>query len=157
MDGRFERCSNRTRYVPCPVIPDPLNFIDAFTPTDLKNDKSNWNKTPGYTKSETDAFARILNGTTEDDSEDVNASTSAAASKYPKFVDVWRQLHPTDEHYTYFSYRFNCRSKGLGWRLDMCMCCSFHDSHSVWCTDLNDIALSYANLNVGSRTQRAAR
>ena len=29
-------------------------------------------------------------------------------------------MHPDDQHYTYFSYRFNCRSKGLGWRLDMC-------------------------------------
>ena len=37
-----------------------------------------------------------------------------------KFVDVWRKLHPDDHHYTYFSFRFNCRAKGIGWRLDMC-------------------------------------
>lgn len=71
---------------------------------DLTNPKTNWNKTPGYTEAETTAFKNILNP--PDDG--------------PKFVDVWRQLHPNDQHYTYFSYRFNCRSKGIGWRLDMC-------------------------------------
>ncbi|TFK54794.1 hypothetical protein OE88DRAFT_1624301 [Heliocybe sulcata] len=77
----------------------------APTEIDLANPKRNWNKTPGYTEAETSSFARILG---EPDSE-------ASA----KFVDVWRKFHPTDRHYTYFSYRFNCRAKGLGWRLDM--------------------------------------
>lgn len=76
--------------------------------TDLANAKRNWNKTPGYTEAETSSFKNIL-----DPPEDVDAG---------KFVDVWRQLHPKDQHYTYFSYRFNCRLKGLGWRLDMCKC-----------------------------------
>ena len=40
----------------------------------------------------------------------------------PRFVDVWRAQHPALRHYTYFSYRFNCREKGIGWRLDMCAC-----------------------------------
>ncbi|KAF4576722.1 hypothetical protein EYR36_000682 [Pleurotus pulmonarius] len=35
------------------------------------------------------------------------------------FKDVWRDLHPMTQAYTYFSYRFNCRAKGIGWRLDM--------------------------------------
>ena len=34
------------------------------------------------------------------------------------FVDVWRALRPTDESYTYWSYRFNGKAKNRGWRLD---------------------------------------
>ncbi|CDO68300.1 hypothetical protein BN946_scf184799.g27 [Trametes cinnabarina] len=79
----------------------------APTELDLANPKTNWNKTPGYTEAETSAYARILN-------------TSGEEPDAPKFVDVWRQRHPSLRHYTYFSYRFNCREKGIGWRLDMC-------------------------------------
>ncbi|KAF5373853.1 hypothetical protein D9758_000677 [Tetrapyrgos nigripes] len=78
----------------------------APTEIDLSNAKSNWNKTPGYTEAETTAFKNILNP--PDSEPDAN-----------KFVDVWRQRHPDDKHYTYFGYRFNCRAKGIGWRLDM--------------------------------------
>jgi AP endonuclease-1 len=76
------------------------------TSIDLSNPKTNWNKTAGYTEAETTAFAKILNSPGDDDAG--------------KFVDIWRKLHPDDHHYTYFSYRFNCRAKGIGWRLDMC-------------------------------------
>ncbi|KZT37967.1 hypothetical protein SISSUDRAFT_1062351 [Sistotremastrum suecicum HHB10207 ss-3] len=81
----------------------------APTELDLANPKRNWNKTPGYTESETSAFKRIL-----------NPETSEADGPQPgKLVDVWRQRNPDLRHYTYFSYRFKCREKGLGWRLDM--------------------------------------
>ncbi|KAF9246145.1 Endonuclease/exonuclease/phosphatase [Melanogaster broomeanus] len=73
--------------------------------SDLTNAKSNWNKTPGYTLDETEAFKNILD--------------PPEGGSQGKFVDVWRQSHPDDRHYTYFSYRFNCRTKGIGWRLDM--------------------------------------
>jgi hypothetical protein len=43
-----------------------------------------------------------------------------------KFIDIWRQRHPDSHHYTYFSYRFNCREKSLGWRLDMCTSRMYH-------------------------------
>ncbi|KAF8609983.1 hypothetical protein BDV93DRAFT_530165 [Ceratobasidium sp. AG-I] len=65
----------------------------APTARDLRNDTTNWNKTAGYTQQETSAFARIL-------------------------ADAWRKLHPKDEHYSYFSYRFGAREKGMGWRID---------------------------------------
>ncbi|KAJ6502350.1 Endonuclease/exonuclease/phosphatase [Mycena sanguinolenta] len=78
----------------------------APTEIDLTNAKSNWNKTPGYTEAETTSFKNIL-----------DPPESVPDAK--KFVDVWRSLHPTDRQYTYFSYRFNCREKGIGWRLDM--------------------------------------
>ncbi|KAI9459411.1 Endonuclease/exonuclease/phosphatase [Lactarius psammicola] len=79
-----------------------LNVAPAAV--DLSNPKTNWNKTAGYTEAETTAFANILNPPKGDAG---------------KFVDVWRKLHPDERHYTYFSYRFNCREKGIGWRLDM--------------------------------------
>ncbi|KIY43595.1 hypothetical protein FISHEDRAFT_52866 [Fistulina hepatica ATCC 64428] len=76
----------------------------APTEMDLANPKTNWNKTPGYTEAETSAFRQKLTANVDD----------------PRtFIDVWRHLHPTERHYTYFSYRFNCRTKGIGWRLDM--------------------------------------
>ncbi|KAI9570453.1 Endonuclease/exonuclease/phosphatase [Boletus coccyginus] len=75
----------------------------APTAKDLANPSTNWNKTPGYTLDETEAFKNIID----------------APEGTPKFVDVWRVRHPDVRHYTYFSYRFNCRMKGIGWRLDM--------------------------------------
>jgi AP endonuclease 1 len=80
-------------------------FIADFGCQDLANAKSNWNKTPGYTEVETTAFKAILKPSIPDAN---------------KFVDVWRQLHPSDKHFSYFSYRFDCRTKNIGWRLDMC-------------------------------------
>ncbi|KDQ17974.1 hypothetical protein BOTBODRAFT_104889 [Botryobasidium botryosum FD-172 SS1] len=81
----------------------------APTSKDIRNAKTNWNKTAGFTESECSAFARILNPT----------PASPPAPTYERLVDTWREMHPDDEHYTYFSYRFNARTKGLGWRLDM--------------------------------------
>jgi len=38
-------------------------------------------------------------------------------------VDTWRQQHPGVIGYTYYSYRFNMREKGKGWRLDYFLVC----------------------------------
>jgi AP endonuclease-1 len=93
----------------------------AATAIDLANAKKAWNKQPGYTESETTAFKNILSSP---DDTDTN-----------KFVDVWRDLHPDLQHYSYWSYRFNCREKCIGWRLDMCKCslCSFSPPISSNC------------------------
>ncbi|KDN51681.1 hypothetical protein RSAG8_00228, partial [Rhizoctonia solani AG-8 WAC10335] len=120
----------------------------APTAKDIKNDKSNWNKTAGYTEKETSAFKRILAGPPAEPSATVvvagsteithtasvdgketitdEVTTSVAVAEVESatqgragpMVDVWRRLHPNDEHYTYFSYRFNARLKGIGWRID---------------------------------------
>ena len=69
----------------------------AHQPIDLKNDKSNYNKTAGYTQKEIDGMTRFLeNG----------------------FVDTFRHFHPDEVAYTYWSYRFSARKKNIGWRLD---------------------------------------
>ncbi|CAE6449079.1 unnamed protein product [Rhizoctonia solani] len=119
----------------------------APTAKDLRNDKSNWNKTAGYTEQETSAFKRVLAGPPEpsvkvavaestetahissvDGQETIAeevATSVAVAEVEPStqgragpMIDVWRRLHPEDEHYTYFSYRFGARLKGMGWRID---------------------------------------
>ena len=86
----------------------PLWVLSLTSHADLTNAKKNWNKTAGYTEVETTAFKNIL-----ELPDDPNAN---------RFVDVWRNMHPEDQQYTYFSYRFDCRVKGIGWRIDMCMC-----------------------------------
>ncbi|KAF9052903.1 Endonuclease/exonuclease/phosphatase [Panaeolus papilionaceus] len=77
----------------------------APTAMDLAHPKPNWNKTAGYTEVETTAFKNLLQPP-----EGVDGG---------KFIDIWRSLHPEDRQFTYFSYRFNCREKSLGWRVDM--------------------------------------
>ncbi len=73
------------------------DFNVAHTAIDLKNDKSNYNKTSGYTQVEIDGLDGIL-GT--------------------GLVDSFRQLHPTEEKYSFWSMRFNARKNNAGWRID---------------------------------------
>ncbi|RKP23689.1 Endonuclease/exonuclease/phosphatase, partial [Syncephalis pseudoplumigaleata] len=56
-------------------------------------------------------------GFTDEERQLADADATADPALAP-FVDTWRQLHPHNRRYTYFSYRFNCRSKYMGWRLD---------------------------------------
>ncbi len=69
----------------------------AHKPIDLKNDKSNYNKTAGYTQVEIDGMDAFLNA---------------------GLVDIYRQLHPDKVAYSYWSYRFKARERNTGWRLD---------------------------------------
>ena len=69
----------------------------AHRPIDLKNDKSNYNKTAGYTQVEIDGMDRLLNS---------------------GFIDIFREQNPDDEAYTYWSYRFRARERNIGWRID---------------------------------------
>ena len=73
------------------------DFNVAHQPIDLKNDKSNYNKTAGYTQIEIDGMTNFINA---------------------GFMDAFRYLHPNDIAYTYWSYRFNSRAKNTGWRID---------------------------------------
>ncbi len=69
----------------------------AHHPIDLKNDKTNYNKTAGYTQIEIDGMDNLLDG---------------------GFVDSFRYFHPDKVAYTYWSYRFNSRERNTGWRID---------------------------------------
>ena len=69
----------------------------AHRAIDLKNDKSNYNKTAGYTQTEIDGMDRLLEA---------------------GFIDVYREKNPDREAYTYWSYRFKARERNIGWRID---------------------------------------
>lgn len=73
------------------------DFNVAHRPIDLKNDKANYNKTAGYTQIEIDGMDNFINS---------------------GFVDTFRNLHPDEVAYTYWSYRFNARKRNTGWRID---------------------------------------
>jgi len=77
------------------VICGDLNV--AHTEIDLKNPKSNYDKTAGYTQKEIDGLQAHLDA---------------------GFVDTFREFDKSPEKYTYWSYMFNARSKGIGWRID---------------------------------------
>lgn len=67
-------------------------------------------RTAGFTAQERTAFSRILTGSPD---------YRAAVPKQPLMVDAWRHLHPdVVGRFTYYSYRFQCRTKGIGWRVD---------------------------------------
>ncbi len=69
----------------------------AHTPMDIKNAKSNYNRTPGYTQDEIDGLERYLNA---------------------GLVDTFRNLHPEEVKYSWWSYRAGARANNVGWRLD---------------------------------------
>ncbi len=64
---------------------------------DLARPKTN-HKTAGFTPGERQDFTTTLESLS--------------------LVDAFRALNPETPGYTYYSYRFQARQKGLGWRLD---------------------------------------
>lgn len=72
----------------------------AHKPLDLKNDKSNYNKTAGYMQQEIDGM---------------NNYHSA------DLVDTFRHFYPEVEKYSWWSYRAGAREKNVGWRIDYFM------------------------------------
>ncbi|KAH9417253.1 DNA-(apurinic or apyrimidinic site) lyase [Dermatophagoides pteronyssinus] len=73
-----------------------LQFDQDFQ-IDLENPKTN-TKTAGFTPEERTDFDHLLNS---------------------GFIDSFRLLYPNQRKcYTYWGYRFNCRTKDIGWRLD---------------------------------------
>lgn len=73
------------------------DFNVAHRAIDLKNDKSNYNKTAGYTQIEIDGMDNFINY---------------------GFIDSFRHLNPNEITYTYWSYRFKSRERNTGWRID---------------------------------------
>jgi exodeoxyribonuclease-3 len=73
------------------------DFNVAHAAIDLKNDKSNYNKTSGYTQKEIDGLDAILN---------------------TGLIDTFRTLYPEEVKYSFWSMRFNARKSNAGWRID---------------------------------------
>jgi len=72
------------------------DFNTAHMPIDLKNPEEN-NTTSGFLPEEREWVQRYLEH---------------------GFVDVYRWLYPEREQYTWWTYRFNARQRGIGWRID---------------------------------------
>ncbi|WP_420580435.1 exodeoxyribonuclease III [Reichenbachiella sp.] len=73
------------------------DFNVAHQEIDIARPKSNYNKTAGYTQVEIDGMTNFLEA---------------------GFVDTFRQLHPDEVAYSWWSYRAGAREKNIGWRLD---------------------------------------
>lgn len=76
------------------IVTGDLNV--AHNEIDLKHPETNHNSA-GFTDEEREAFGKLLS---------------------LGFVDTFRALHPNEEKYSYFSYRFHARKKNAGWRID---------------------------------------
>ena len=73
----------------------------AHKSIDLTNDKSNYNKSAGYTQREIDEFEKLLES---------------------GFQDSYRKLYPDKtDAFTFWSYMRGARAKNVGWRLDYFM------------------------------------
>ena len=68
----------------------------AHRDIDLKNPKSNYNKSAGYMQEEIDGMDNY--------------------TKY--FIDTFRHLYPDEIKYSWWSYMFQARLKNIGWRID---------------------------------------
>jgi exodeoxyribonuclease-3 len=68
----------------------------AHNEIDLKNPAAN-RKNPGFSDEEREAFTRLLNA---------------------GFTDTFRHLHPEEQEFSWWSYRFSARQKNIGWRID---------------------------------------
>ncbi len=77
------------------IVTGDLNV--AHEAIDLKNDKSNYNKTSGYTQVEIDGLDNILS---------------------IGLKDTFRTLYPEEVKYSFWSQRFNARKTNAGWRID---------------------------------------
>jgi len=73
------------------------DFNVAHQEIDIARPKSNYNKTSGYTQVEIDGMSNFLKA---------------------GFVDTFRNLHPDEVAYSWWSYRAGAREKNIGWRLD---------------------------------------
>ncbi|MCC6841259.1 MAG: exodeoxyribonuclease III [Flavobacteriales bacterium] len=69
----------------------------AHRPIDIARPKTNYNKTAGYTQAEIDGMDALLGA---------------------GFIDTFRQLHPAEVKYSWWSFRMDARARNIGWRLD---------------------------------------
>ena len=95
----------------------------AHKEIDLKNDKSNKTTktkpgTAGFTDKEREGFDNIIDS---------------------GFIDTFRELHPTEEKYSWWSYMFSARTKNVGWRIDYFCVSNSLKENLVSAEILNDV------------------
>lgn len=69
----------------------------AHKDIDLARPKPNYNKSAGYMQEEIDGIDNLVNA---------------------GYVDTFRQHHPEEAKYTWWSYRAGARERNVGWRID---------------------------------------
>ena len=113
--AKLERLDQKVKHLE--ILTDYLGKLDeskpiifggdlnvAHTELDLARPKTNHQymsliRTAGFTPAERKGFSEMLDKL--------------------KLVDTWRHIHPeTADEFTYYSYRFSCWQKNIGWRLD---------------------------------------
>jgi exodeoxyribonuclease-3 len=77
------------------IITGDLNV--AHQPIDIARPKENYNKTSGYMQQEIDGMDALIKA---------------------GFVDTFRQMHPAEVKYSWWSQRFGARAKNVGWRIE---------------------------------------
>lgn len=96
MDSLTKLCASSIKKGKGIIVCGDYNI--AHTEIDLKNPKTNQN-TAGYYIEEREAMTKFLKS---------------------GMHDVFRERHPGEEnHYSWWSYRFNAREKNVGWRIDL--------------------------------------
>ncbi|MEQ9403225.1 MAG: exodeoxyribonuclease III [Cyclobacteriaceae bacterium] len=77
------------------IICGDLNV--AHTEIDLARHKENYNRQSGYTQTEIDGLENLLNA---------------------GYIDTFRLKYPEEVKYSWWNYKYNARSRNVGWRID---------------------------------------
>ncbi|MBO5426853.1 MAG: exodeoxyribonuclease III [Prevotella sp.] len=100
LDYRMQWEDDFLRYIKTLDVRKPVIFCGdlnvAHEEIDLKNPKTN-HKNPGFTDEERGKFSTLL---------------------ADGFTDTFRTLHPEEQTFSWWSYRFHAREKNVGWRID---------------------------------------
>ncbi|MBR9689828.1 MAG: exodeoxyribonuclease III [Candidatus Altiarchaeota archaeon] len=86
----LEQLKKRKPVVLCGDLNVAHEEIDIARPKDNK-------KNAGFTQAERDWMTKLLSA---------------------GYIDTFRHMHPEDTAYTWWTYRFNARSRNIGWRID---------------------------------------
>ena len=75
----------------------------ARSPLDIHNAKTN---------------ARAAGFTVRKNAANMETLIAQENSAHAPLIDAYRHCHGDERSYSYYSYKFNARNKGIGWRLD---------------------------------------
>ena len=100
LDYRMQWEDDFLKYIQALDAKKPVIFCGdlnvAHEEIDLKNPKTNHHN-PGFTDEERGKFSTLLKA---------------------GYTDTFRHLHPEEQTFSWWSYRFHAREKNIGWRID---------------------------------------